>query len=122
MKFEIKSRNKEKYIMILIFGMAVIWLFYQIYPVMFATHDDILSYVKVRRGILLPNAFDDARSGRISQLWNQLLLGIPYIANSVSSIKTIFVLDIDESFTSTKLIVCREIGDYVLEIKKPLTL
>lgn len=62
---------------------ACLWLFYEIYPVMFATYDDMRNYTLVRRGMLLDNAVLSAKQGRISHLWNHLLLGFPFLAGKV---------------------------------------
>ena len=62
---------------------ACLWLFYEIYPVMFATHDDMRNYTLVRRGMLLDNAVHSAKQGRISHLWNHLLLGFPFLVGRV---------------------------------------
>ncbi|MBR3419845.1 MAG: hypothetical protein IKG82_14250, partial [Oscillospiraceae bacterium] len=62
---------------------ALLWLFYQLYPLLFATHDDMRNYTLVRRGILAENAVTSAQKGRISHLWNHFLLGFPFLLNKV---------------------------------------
>lgn len=78
-----KKIGAERFIYLLIFIMTTGWLFYQIYPIIFATHDDIINYTMVRRGNLFLSAWVNAKGGRISHLWNQILLGIPFLGNSV---------------------------------------
>lgn len=78
-----RERLFLKLLPLLAFCTALFWLWYQIYPVMFAAHDDMRNYTLVRRGILLSNALHSARCGRISHLWNHLLLGFPFLANKL---------------------------------------
>ena len=79
----------KKYLPLIAFLAAAAWLFYQIYPIIFATHDDMRNYTLVRRGILFEDALRSAKNGRISHLWNHLLLGLPYLANSLPVYKAI---------------------------------
>lgn len=79
----------RKYLPLIAFCAAAFWLFYQIYPIIFATHDDMRNYTLVRRGILFEDALRSAQNGRISHLWNHLLLGLPYLANSLPVYKAI---------------------------------
>ena len=60
---------------------ALLWLFYQLYPLLFVTHDDMRNYTLVRRGMLAENAVTSAQKGRISHLWNHFLLGFPFMLN-----------------------------------------
>ena len=86
------TKSKEflqKYLPLIAFCIAAFWLFYQIYPIIFATHDDMRNYTLVRRGMLLSDALRSAKNGRISHLWNHLLLGLPYLANSLPVYKAI---------------------------------
>ena len=62
---------------------STLFFFIRIYPIIFAVHDDMRNYTLVRRGILVENAIASAKNGRISHLWNHLLLGFPYILNKV---------------------------------------
>ncbi len=62
---------------------ACLWLFYEIYPVMFGTRDDIRNYTLVRRGMLFDYAVIYAKQGRISQLWDYPLLGFPFLLGKV---------------------------------------
>ena len=79
----------QKYLPLIAFCIAALWLFYQIYPIIFATHDDMRNYTLVRRGMLFSDALRSAKNGRISHLWNHLLLGAPYLANSLPVYKAI---------------------------------
>ncbi|HAG14295.1 MAG TPA: hypothetical protein DCG49_10615 [Ruminococcus sp.] len=79
----------RKYLPAAAFAAALLWLLYQIYPVIFATHDDMRNYTIVREGSLFQLAWEQAVCGRISQLWNTLLLGIPFLADKVWFYKAI---------------------------------
>lgn len=68
---------------------AVIWLFWQIYPIIFATHDDLRNYVLVRGGTLAEDAVRMAKDGRISHLWNHYLLAVPFLADSLPFYKLV---------------------------------
>ena len=68
---------------IAVFAIAALYFFYTIYPVIFGTHDDMRNYTLVRRHDLVANAIHSAKCGRISHLWNHLLLGFPFILNKV---------------------------------------
>ena len=78
-----KQQTKKlcKYLPLLACAAALLWLFYQIYPLLFATHDDMRNYTLVRRGMLADNALHSAKQGRISHLWNHFLLGFPFMLN-----------------------------------------
>ena len=65
------------------FVCAVLWLFWEIYPIIFATHDDMRNYTLARRGMVFADALRSAKSGRISHLWNHHLLALPFRANKV---------------------------------------
>lgn len=78
-----KERLFLRVLPLLAFCAALFWLWYQIYPVIFATHDDMRNYTLVRRGMLLLDAWQSSRNGRISHLWNHPLLGAPFLANRV---------------------------------------
>ena len=69
------TRNFRKYLPLIACAAALLWLFYQLYPLLFATHDDLRNYTLVRRGMLAENALHSAKQGRISHLWNHFLLG-----------------------------------------------
>ena len=77
---------------------ALLRLFYLIYPVIFATHDDMRTYMLVRSHDVFQYAWEAAICGRISQLWNSLLLAIPFIPGKVWFYKAIayacFIFDI----------------------------
>ena len=76
-----RIRDLTKYLPLLACAAALLWLFYQLYPLLFATHDDMRNYTLVRRGMLAENALLSAKKGRISHLWNHFLLGFPFILN-----------------------------------------
>ncbi len=73
----------RKYLPQIAFCAAVLWLFYEIYPIIFATHDDMRNYTLVRRGMVFMDAIRAAKTGRISHLWNHHLLALPFLANKV---------------------------------------
>ena len=73
----------RKYLPQIAFGAAVLWLFWEIYPIIFATHDDMRNYTLVRRGIVFADSVRAAKTGRISHLWNHHLLALPFRANKV---------------------------------------
>ena len=77
------TRNFRKYLPLIACAAALFWLFYQLYPLLFATHDDLRNYTLVRRGMLAENALHSAKQGRISHLWNHFLLGFPFLLNKV---------------------------------------
>lgn len=76
-------RKCRRYLPQIAFCTAVLWLFYQLYPIIFAQHDDLRNYTLVRRGIVLADAWRSAKTGRISHLWNHLLLAVPFLLNKV---------------------------------------
>ena len=65
------------------FIFSALFFFIRIYPIIFAVHDDMRTYTLVRNHELLQNAVDSAKNGRISHLWNHILLGIPFIPGKV---------------------------------------
>lgn len=73
----------RKYLPQIAFGFAALWLFWQIYPIIFATHDDLRNYTLIRRGIVFSDAWRAAKTGRISHLWNHFLLTFPFLLNKV---------------------------------------
>lgn len=73
----------RKYLPQIAFGFAALWLFWQIYPIIFAAHDDLRNYTLMRRGIVFSDALRAAKTGRISHLWNHLLLTLPFLLNKV---------------------------------------
>ena len=76
--------NKEKIFYIICFGFCAFLLFYKLYNIMFAVHDDMRIFTLVRNGELFNDAMISAEStGRISHLWNHLLLGLPFVADEV---------------------------------------
>ena len=75
------TKNLRRYLPLIACAAVLLWLFYQIYPLLFATHDDLRNYTLVRRGILAENALHSAKQGRISHLWNHFLLGFPFLLN-----------------------------------------
>ena len=76
-------RKVRRYLPQIAFCMAALWLFYQIYPIIFAQHDDLRNYTLVRRGIVFSDAWICAKTGRISHLWNHPLLAVPFLLNKV---------------------------------------
>lgn len=88
----------RKYLPQIAFGAAVLWLFIEIYPIIFATHDDMRNYTLVRRGMVFADSVRAAKTGRISHLWNHHLLALPFRANKVWFYKLIqyaaFLFDI----------------------------
>ncbi|MDO4864588.1 MAG: hypothetical protein Q4A05_10510, partial [Ruminococcus sp.] len=83
MKQRLKKIEPAEWFCIAVFAIAALFFFYEIYPIIFATHDDMRNYTLVRRHDLVANAIHSAKSGRISHLWNHLLLGFPFILNKV---------------------------------------
>ena len=73
----------RKCLPLLAFIAAALWLFYQLYPIVFATHDDLRNYTLAQRGVLAEDALGSAKCGRISHLWNHFLLGFPFLLNKV---------------------------------------
>lgn len=73
----------RKYLPQIAFCAAVLWLFWQIYPIIFAVHDDMRNYTLVRRGLVFSDSVRAAKTGRISHLWNHHLLALPFRANKV---------------------------------------
>ena len=78
-----RKLDYSEWFCIAVFAFAALFFFYSIYPVIFGTHDDMRNYTLVRRGELIANALHSAKQGRISHLWNHLLLGFPFILNKV---------------------------------------
>lgn len=76
-------KTVRKYLPQIAFCAAVFWLFYEIYPIIFATHDDMRNYTLVRRGMVFSDSIQAAQSGRISHLWNHHLLALPFLANKL---------------------------------------
>ena len=76
-------RKVRRYLPQIAFCMAALWLFYQIYPIIFAQHDDLRNYTLVRRGTVFSDAWICAKTGRISHLWNHPLLAVPFLLNKV---------------------------------------
>lgn len=83
MKKKLQRIDAEEWFCIAVFIFASLFFFYSIYPVIFGTHDDMRNYTLVRRSELINNAIHSAKCGRISHLWNHLLLGFPFILNKV---------------------------------------
>lgn len=87
-----------KYLPAFAFAAAILRLFYLIYPVIFATHDDMRTYMFIRTGDIFHLAWEQAIQGRVSHFWNTLLLGIPFIPGKVWFYKAIayacFIFDI----------------------------
>ena len=79
----------RKYLPLIAFCAAAFWLFYQIYPIIFATHDDMRNYTLVRRGMVFSDSIRAAKTGRISHLWNHHLLALPFRAGSLPVYKLI---------------------------------
>ncbi len=76
--------NKEKIFYIICFSLCTLMLIYNTYNIMFAVHDDMRIYTLVRNGELFENAFYSANTtGRITHLWNHLLLGLPFVSDKV---------------------------------------
>lgn len=76
-------KKLRQYLPQITFCTALLWLLWQLAPILFATHDDLRNDVLVRRGTLMADAVRMAKDGRISHLWNHLLLGLPFAANKV---------------------------------------
>lgn len=76
--------NKEKIFYLVCFCFCALMLFYKLYNVMFAVHDDMRIYTLVKNGRLIDDAIGSAKcTGRISHIWNHLLLGLPFAADKV---------------------------------------
>ena len=71
------SRERSYEVTALLFVAAVFLA--EIYPIIFTVHDDILTYTLVRHGDLWKNAVDNMETGRLPQLWNTILLGLPML-------------------------------------------
>lgn len=78
-----RSDRKRNLLLFLIFCCAAGWLFYQLYPLLMGTHDDMLNYVLMRQGNMFQSGLDAAKRGRISQIWDYPLLGFPFLLNKV---------------------------------------
>lgn len=83
MKKLMEKETREKFLYAAAFIFSALLLFYKIYPVIMAVHDDMRIYTLVRGGELWKNAIHSAKQGRISHLWNHLLLGFPFILNKI---------------------------------------
>ena len=94
---------------------AALWLFWQIYPIIFATHDDMRNYTLVRRGLVFSDAVRSAKSGRISHLWNHHLLALPFRANKVWFYKLVqyasLLFDVFAGWKLLKTHVDRKLAD-----------
>lgn len=81
--------NKLKFSKKLIFKwitllISILVLFYHTYDIMMVIHDDIQLYTMTQTHQLFDMALSATKNvGRIPQLWNTILLGIPFLANSV---------------------------------------
>ena len=71
------NRERRYEVTALLFVSAVFLA--EIYPIIFTVHDDILTYTLVRHGDLWKNAVDNMATGRLPQLWNTILLGLPML-------------------------------------------
>lgn len=77
----INKREKIFYLFCFVFCFGL--LFVNIYNIMFTVHDDLRTYTTVMNGTLMDNAVHSAKdTGRISHLWNHILLGIPFYFNN----------------------------------------
>lgn len=77
-----------------VFAFVSLFLFYNLYRIVFAVHDDILMYAIARNGNIGEEALFAAKFGRLSQLWDYLLLSIPFLANKLWFYKMIAYLSI----------------------------
>lgn len=84
--------EKGLYIATLIF--SAVFLFWNIHDIMFTVHDDMRIYTIARLDKIFEYAVDSAEEGRISHLWNTVLLGIPFMADSVAVYKIFSCLSI----------------------------
>lgn len=82
-------RKCRRYLPQIAFCAAALWLFLQLYPIIFAEHDDLRNYTLVRRGTVFADAWRSAQTGRISHLWNHPLLAVPFLLNKVGFYKLV---------------------------------
>ena len=105
----------RRYLPQIAFVCAVLWLFWQIYPIIFAVHDDMRNYTLVRRGMVLADSIRAAKTGRISHLWNHHLLALPFRANKVWFYKLIqfsaLLFDVFSGWKLLKAHVNRQFAD-----------
>ncbi|MCQ2416403.1 MAG: hypothetical protein MJ071_01170 [Oscillospiraceae bacterium] len=105
----------RKYFPLMVFCAASFWLFYQIYPIIFATHDDMVHYTVAKSGHLWREAFEAAKRSRISQLWNYFLVSVPFFGDKVWFYKAIayatFWFDIFSGWLLLKNHVSRSFAD-----------
>lgn len=83
MKKKIENLRSGNFIYIIALTFAVVFLFWNIHDIMFTVHDDMRIYTMTKLGRLPEYAVAVAKNGRIAQLWNTILLGIPFLADSV---------------------------------------
>ena len=81
--------KKEKRYEIAALGILAAIFLIEIYPIIFTVHDDILTYTLVRHGDLWENAWDNMMTGRLPQLWNTILLGLPMLPQKVWFYKSV---------------------------------
>lgn len=77
-----------------VFAFVSLFLFYNLYHIVFAVHDDILMYAIARNGNIGEEAMFAAKYGRLSQIWDYILLSIPFLANKLWFYKLIAYLSI----------------------------
>lgn len=87
MEKKILNRDAEKlmYTGVLIF--SAVFLFWNIHDIMFTVHDDMRIYTITRLHKIFESALSFAKKGRITHLWNTVLLAVPFAANSVTVYK-----------------------------------
>ena len=81
-KFKLDEKNFDKACL----GLLVIvggLLFYNLYTIIFAVHDDLLMYMYTRNHEVIPQAAAAAKQGRLPQLWDFILLSVPFMLNKV---------------------------------------
>ncbi len=77
--------EKGMYIAVLIF--SAVFLFWNIHDIMFTVHDDMRIYTISKLDKVFQYAVESSKKGRITHLWNTVLLGIPFMADSVAVYK-----------------------------------
>lgn len=104
----LKNKNREHRIFYMcVIGFIAVLLFKNLYSIMFAVHDDMRIYTLVRSGNLFSDAVNSAiATGRISHLWNHVLLGIPFLSGQIWVYKLMvygtFVFDVFALFLLIK--------------------
>lgn len=114
MKKKHKSIDLTEWFCVAVFAFCALYFFYNIYPIIFGTHDDMRNYTLVRSHEIIDNAILSAKCGRISHLWNHLMLGFPFILNKVWFYKLVaystVLFDIAAMWWFCTKHICREIA------------